>query len=41
MRLHRYTWTWQKAQQKDWQRFLKNWQDQPEIKEIFEEINHG
>jgi UDP-glucose:(heptosyl)LPS alpha-1,3-glucosyltransferase len=39
MRLHNFSWAWHKAQHKDWQRLLKNWQHQPEIKEIFEKTN--
>lgn len=35
MRLHRCKRQWQKAKQRDVNRFMKNWKDQPEIAEIF------
>jgi UDP-glucose:(heptosyl)LPS alpha-1,3-glucosyltransferase len=38
MRLHQLNWRWRKARQRDWQRFLKNWQNEPEIQKTFERV---
>lgn len=35
MRLHRFTWGWQRAALRDQQRFLQNWQHQPHVEEAF------
>lgn len=36
MRLHQYPWTWRSAKQRDQARFMRNWQDQPELAKLFE-----
>lgn len=35
---HRCDWRWRKANRNDRQRFLKNWQDNPEVREMFKTL---
>ncbi len=36
MRVHRFTWKWKKAQQRDQKRFMKNWVGFPELEKLFQ-----
>jgi len=38
MRMHRFSRCWQRSQQRDTQRFMKNWQEYPEIAKVFSEL---